>query len=55
MKKIIILDFEGAEVIIKDYDQGFDLIEPENFLISLNLNPNNCQWMIVDELKLKIE
>jgi hypothetical protein len=51
MKKIIILDFETAKVHIYDYNTSLD---SEDFIESLLYNSNNCQWMIVDELKLEI-
>jgi len=54
MKKIIILDFESGKVLIKSYDSLF-WENDEDFLIDLGLRPKNCEWMIVDELKLKIE
>jgi len=54
-KKIIILDFRTAEVHIFTYDQNIwendiDFIESEE----INLNSNDCQWMIVDDLKIEI-
>ena len=51
-KNIIILDFSTGEVHIFPYD--------ENILVSLeedklyNFNISNCQYMIVDELKINI-
>ncbi len=56
MKKIIILDFRTSDVFVYDYDiniweNGEDFIESEE----VNLNSNDCQWMIVDELKIQIK
>jgi hypothetical protein len=53
--KIIILDFTIGEVHIYPYDlniweDAIELIESEE----VGLNSNNCQWMVVDELKLQI-
>jgi len=56
VKKIIILDFFTQEVLVYDYDENIweDCIE---FLESdqIGLNSNNCQWMVVDELNIKIK
>ena len=55
MKKIIILDFGSGEVLVYPYDENVwdDCIE---FLESeeIKLDSNNCQWMVVDELQIKI-
>lgn len=61
MKKIIILDFEKGEVHIFNFDRNifkeddiqyyFDVLN-DNF--NLHLTESNCQWMIVDNLNLKI-
>ena len=59
MKKIIILDFSIAETFIFSYDEPpeshitdyFDRINDEG---GYNFKESNCQWMIVDELKLTI-
>jgi|LakMenEpi03Aug12_release.lakeMendotaPanAssembly.Ray.scaffolds.fasta_scaffold3613030_1 hypothetical protein len=56
MKKIIILDFKRGEVFVYNYDtdiweDGEDFIESEE----INLNSNDCQWMIVDELNIQIK
>lgn len=54
--KIIILDFTRGEVVVYDYDLNIwgDAIE---FLESeeIGLNSNNCQWMIVDKLNIRIK
>lgn len=54
-KKIIILDFRAQEVLVYDYDENIweDCIE---FIESneINLNSNDCQWMVVDKLNIKI-
>tara|TARA_R110002020_G_C16199797_1_gene766182 strand:- start:786 stop:968 length:183 start_codon:yes stop_codon:yes gene_type:complete len=60
MKKIIILDFSIAETFIFSYDESpgsditdyFDKINDE---AGYNFKETNCQWMIVDELKLTIQ
>lgn len=54
-KKIIILDFRTAEVHIFPYDENVwesceDFIESEE----INLNSNDCQWMVADNLKIEI-
>lgn len=57
MKKIIILDFNTAEVHIFPYDEPIweDCIEfIESAEVGLNLNSNNCQWMVADELNIQI-
>ncbi len=55
MQKIIILDFTNSKVHIFDYDLNIweDVLE---FLTSneIDLNPNQCQWMIVDNLNIEI-
>jgi hypothetical protein len=55
-KKIIILDFRTQDVLIYDYDENIwesceDFIESEE----INLNSNDCQWMVVDEINIKIK
>jgi hypothetical protein len=55
MKKIIILDFRTVEVHIFSYNEHLwedciDFIESEE----INLNSNDCQWMVVDNLKIEI-
>ena len=56
MMKIIILDFRTAEVFVYNYDTNI-WEDGENFIESeeVNLNSNDCQWMIVDELKMQIK
>ena len=54
-KKIIILDFRTLEVHIFSYDENIwedciEFIESEE----INLNSNDCQWMVVDNLKIEI-
>lgn len=55
MKKIIILDFRTQNVLVYDYDENVweDCID---FLTSeeINLQPNDCQWMVVDNLNIQI-
>ena len=58
-KKIIILDFSTAEVHVFPYDKniwddGEDFIEDENENGDIALSLSNCQWMIVDDLKIEI-
>jgi len=55
-KKIIILDFKTQNVLVYDYDENIwedciDFIESEE----INLNSNDCQWMVVDELNIEIK
>ena len=49
--KIIILDFSCGDVTIANC---YDVENAENWLSSIGFNPDNCQWMICDELKLHI-
>lgn len=56
VKKIIILDFFTTNVLIYDYDENvwgdcIDFIESEE----INLNSNDCQWMVVDKLNIQIK
>jgi len=51
--KIIILDFATAEVHIYDYDTNV-WEDAEEFLEELKFSSNECQWMIVEKLKLEI-
>ena len=55
MKKIIILCFETGEVLVYPYDENV-WEDAEDFMSSeeIDLNTNMCQWMIVDELQIKI-
>ena len=55
MKKIIILNFETAEVHVYNYDEAV-WEDCEEFMTheDIGLNPNHCQWMVVDSLKLEI-
>ena len=55
MKKIIILDFGSEEVLVYPYDENVwddteDMTDEDGNLI---IN-SSCQWMIVDELQIKI-
>jgi beta-lactam-binding protein with PASTA domain len=54
MKKIIILDFSDAEVYIKNYDSK-KYEDAEDFLAQYGFDESNCQWMIVNEVKINIE
>lgn len=55
-KKIIILDFGEANVLIYDYDENVwespeDMTDEDgNYILD-----SNCQWMVVDELNIKIK
>ncbi len=51
MEKIIILDFSTGEVCILNY---FGDEDAEYWLKDNGFNPDNCQWIIVDTLKLTI-
>ena len=56
MKKIIILCFDTSEVLVYEYND--DIWETaEDFMSSkeIDINSNNCQWMIVDELNIQIK
>lgn len=55
MSKIIILDFTSAEVHVYNYDEAV-WEDCEEFMMheEINLNPNNCQWMVVNDLNIKI-
>ena len=54
--KIIILDFETSSVLVYSYDNNV-WEDSEEFIESeeIGLNSNNCQWMIVNELNIKIK
>ena len=53
MKKIIILNFETAEVHVYDYDENV-WEDCEEFMMSENIRFNDCQWMLTDNLKIEI-
>jgi len=55
MKKIIILDFGTTEVSIYDYDENIWEC-PEDFTDEngVFIIDSNCQYMVVDELNIKI-
>lgn len=53
--KIIILNFETGEVHVYPYDENVwedceDFMESEE----VGLNSNTCQWMVVDEVNIKV-
>ena len=55
MKKIIILDFFTGEVHVYTYDENIwgdavDFMESEE----INLNSNNCQWLVTADTELTI-
>ena len=54
IKKIIILDYSTGEVYIKDYNDKI-WQDSENFLLEHGFKENDCNWMIVDKLILKID
>jgi len=60
MKKIIILDYTSGEVYVFNYDSNIftdfsDFCNVINEEYDLNLYERNCNWMIVDELKINIK
>lgn len=60
MKKIIILDYATATVIVFTYDStiynsGEEFIITMNEIGIMNTLHSNCHWMIVDSLNIKIE
>ena len=56
MKKIIILDFEESQVLIYDYDENiWDCPEDMTFDDGSFILNSNCQWMVADELNIKIK
>lgn len=61
IKKIIILDFNSTVTHIFDFNENiYNNEEIQDFLDAINseydlyLKESECQWMITDELKLKI-
>ena len=58
MKKIIILDFQTAEVHIFDYDptvyESYEEFYSSNEATDLGLRETNCETMVVDQLILHI-
>jgi hypothetical protein len=59
MNKIIILNFEDASVHIFDYDNqayddALDFFEVINEEEGYNFKEQNCEWMIVKDLKIEI-
>ena len=54
MKKLIVLDFTSSEVHIYPYDENIWEC-PEDFADEngITVLDSNCQWMVVDELKLQ--
>lgn len=54
--KIIVLCFSTAEVLVYPYDNNV-WEDAEDFLTSeeIDLDINNCEWMIVDELNIQIK
>jgi hypothetical protein len=58
MKKIIILDFESGITYVFEYDEKDEIENGFSTYIrskhNIELIEHNCQWMIVDEVKLKL-
>lgn len=61
MKKIIILDFNSTVTHVFDFDENtddsnniVDFLDGVNNKYDLYLKESECQWMIVEELKLEI-
>lgn len=52
-QQILILDFRLGEVHIYDYVNP-DATDQETILEELGHNASDCDWMIVDKLKLQI-
>ena len=52
--KIIILDYSDATISIMDYLIN-DEEEAEDFLTENQFRPEDCHWMIFEELKLTIK
>lgn len=55
--KIVVLDFQTAEVLIFNYSPNFG--DAEEYMYELEKDESiskvsDCQWMVVDELKLQI-
>ena len=55
--KIVVLDFQTAEVLIFNYSSDFG--DAEDYMYELEKDGSiskvsDCQWMVVDELKLQI-
>lgn len=50
MEWLIILDYSIGEVYIHQMSKDQD---GEEVLIELGLNPNNCEWMITNNLNIK--
>jgi len=53
MCKIIILDYREGVVIVRNFNSEA-YKEEEDFLISQNLNPADCSWMTVEQLKIDV-
>lgn len=61
IKKIVILNFETQEVLVYTYDENI-WSEPEDFIENLRaegieeeISSVNCQWMVVDDLVIKVK
>jgi hypothetical protein len=52
MKRIVILNFESGEVIIRNYPN--DLEDSQDWFDSeyndLDIRASSCEWMVVDDL-----
>lgn len=57
LQKIIILDFEVGKTYVCPFDKNV-YEDGEHFIVKdpyeLGIRETNCQWMIVDELEIKI-
>ncbi len=56
MKKLIVLDFREGEVYVYTYDVNI-WESPEDFTDEdgIHVIHSDCQWMVVDELKINIK
>jgi hypothetical protein len=61
IKKIVILNFETQEVLIYSYDENV-WSEAEDFIENLKVegledisSTKSCQWMVVDDLVIKVK
>ena len=56
MKKIIVLCFSTGEVFVRDFPEELKDSEDwfETDYNNVGLRPKDCQWMVVDELKINI-
>lgn len=52
MKRIVILNFSSAEVIIRNYPEELENSEEwfDSKYNDLDMRAADCQWMVIDEL-----